>query len=62
MKPILHQIDEEGCFIHLEWCLPRSVRGNQAIPHASTCPYSFDVRKTFPDIYSSYGSLSRSFC
>ena len=50
----LHQIDEEGCFIHLGRCLPTTVRGNQAVPHASTYPYSSSVRKTFSDICSSY--------
>jgi len=31
MKPTLHQIDEEGCFIHLGRCLPTSIRGNEAV-------------------------------
>jgi len=46
----LHQIYEEGCFIHLGWSLPISVWENKAVPHTSTCPYSFGVRKTFPNI------------
>ena len=48
--PTLHQINEEGRLIHLGRCLPTSIRGNQTIPHATTCPYSFGFRKTFPDI------------
>jgi len=59
--PTLHKIDEERCFIHLGWCLPTSVRGNQAVSHVSICPYSSSVRRTFLDIRSSYGSVSRSF-
>jgi len=58
--PTLNQIDKEGCFIHLGQFLPTSVRGNQAVPHGSTCTYSSSVRKTFHDICSSYGSFSRS--
>ena len=41
--------------------LPTSVRENQTIPHATTCPYSSDVEKIFPDIRSSDGSFFRSF-
>jgi len=59
--PTLHQIDEEGYFIHLRWCLPTSVWGNHAVPHASTCPYSSDIRKTFPNIRSNYESFFRGF-
>jgi len=61
MMLTFHQIDEEGCFIHLERYLPTSVRGSWALPHASTCPYMPSIRKTFLDIRSSYRSSSRSF-
>ena len=37
--------------------MPTSVRENQAVPHALTCPYSFGVRKTFSDIRTSDGSF-----
>ena len=37
-----------------------SVRGNQAVPHATTCPYSSSVRKIFLDICPSDGSFFRS--
>jgi len=50
MITTLHQIHEEGCFIHLGRCLPTSVRENQVIPHISTCPYNFGDRKTYPNI------------
>jgi len=59
--PTLHQIDKKRCFIHLGRGLPTSVWGNQAVPHATTCPYISGVRKTFPDIRSSDGSFFRSF-
>ena len=45
--PTLHQIDEEGCFIHLGRCLPTNVQENQTVPHTSTCPYSSGVEKPF---------------
>jgi len=61
MMPTLHQIDKERCLIRLGRCLPTSVRENKAVPHAPTSPYSFGVRKAFPDIHSSYDSFSRSF-
>jgi len=57
----LHQIDEERCFIHLGRCLPTSVRGNQAVSHASICPYNSGVNRNFLDIRSRYESVSRSF-
>jgi len=49
--PTLHQSDEEGNLIYLGQCLPRSFQGNQAIPHASTCLHSPNIRKTFHVIY-----------
>jgi len=58
--PTLYQVDEEGSLIYLGQCLPRSVRGNLAISHASTRPRSSSDKETLPDIYSSYESFSRS--
>ena len=43
----LHQNDEKGCLIHLRRYLPTSIRGNQAVPHASACSCSSSVRKSF---------------
>ena len=43
----LHQNDEEGCLIHLRRCLPTSIRGNQAVPHASACSCSSGSEKPF---------------
>jgi len=48
---------KKGCLIHLGRRLPTSVRGNQAVPHASSSPCSSGVRKTFPDIRSSHGVI-----
>ena len=41
--PTLHQINEKGCLIHLGWCLPTSIRGNQTYltqPPVLTAPVS----------------------
>jgi len=45
--PSLHQADEEGSLFYLGQYLPRSVRGNQAIPYTTTYPCSFTLGKPF---------------
>jgi len=47
----LHQTDKERSLIYLGQYLPRSVRENQAIPHASTRPRNSSFRETLTDIH-----------
>jgi len=48
MLPTLHQTGKEWSLICMGRCLPISVWGNQAIPHASVCSCSSSIRETLP--------------